>query len=746
MRFWFWFLLSFFSLGANLNAQSDFYDIDEIRNIRLYFQQTNWDYLLDSFYVAGDEERILASVVIDGTRFDSVGIRYKGFSSVSTERKKNPFNVKLDYIKDQSYQGYEKLKLSNVIQDPSFVREALSYEIARQYMPASKANFANVYINDVFWGVYTNVEAVNKHFLGERFSSSTNAFFKGNPDDLDLNGENSNLSNTFGPDSSNYFQLYDMKSDYGWIDLMALIDVLNDTTKDVEGVLNVDQTLWMHAFNYTFINFDSYIGYAQNYYLYKEVNGLFNPILWDLNQSFGSFRLTDASSFFQGFSVDQAKTLDPLSHVKSFSAQPRPLLRNILRNNTYQRMYLAHIRTMVKEQVANHDYYIRAQEIQQQIQSDVFLDPNKFYSNSDFLINIDTTVKDLVEYAGIRDLMEGRRIYLESYSGMTGYPILINPASTVTGDSVDVTLHSEFENSVMLYYRKSEQSVFNKILMLDDGMHGDGAANDQTFGFRVPVSSISQYYFYAENDSAGAFLPERAAHDYFALNSNLNLVINEICASNGSIVSDELGDFDDWLELFNNNNNEMSLSGTFLSDDLDQLDKWPLPNRTIDGQGYVLIWLDDEENEGGLHANFKLSASGESVYLSDANGEIIDIVTFGSQTKDVSFGRIPNGTGAFEQNIATPRSSNESLNISVDDNQINYVVYPNPASTVLRLLFNQKATGDLTIYHINTGKVINNQHISDAWAWNYDVSTMVKGVYIISLITEDAVTTKKFIL
>ena len=72
-------------------------------------------------------------------------MRYKGFSSVSVNRVKNPFNIKLDYIIDgQDHQGIDKLKLSNVIQDPSFIREVLSYEISRKYMPSSEANFISL--------------------------------------------------------------------------------------------------------------------------------------------------------------------------------------------------------------------------------------------------------------------------------------------------------------------------------------------------------------------------------------------------------------------------------------------------------------------------------------------------------------------------------------------------------------------------------------------------------------------------
>ena len=67
---------------------------------------TDWDYQLDSLYVQGDNERILADLIIDGSPYDSVGVRYKGFSSVSVNRVKNPFNIKLDYVIDgQDHQG-----------------------------------------------------------------------------------------------------------------------------------------------------------------------------------------------------------------------------------------------------------------------------------------------------------------------------------------------------------------------------------------------------------------------------------------------------------------------------------------------------------------------------------------------------------------------------------------------------------------------------------------------------------------
>ena len=101
-------------------AQESFYKGDEIREVKLRFYQANWDEVLDSLYIKGQKERILADVFIDGIKYDSVGVRYKGYSSASINRVKNPFNIKLNYrIKGQKHLGIDKLKLSNVIQDPS---------------------------------------------------------------------------------------------------------------------------------------------------------------------------------------------------------------------------------------------------------------------------------------------------------------------------------------------------------------------------------------------------------------------------------------------------------------------------------------------------------------------------------------------------------------------------------------------------------------------------------------------------
>ena len=116
-------------LVTTLSAQSLF-EMDNIATIEIYFSQDNWNQLMIDNYET--EEYLLAdSVIFNGSMKDSVGVKYKGNSTFSESNNKNPLNISIDYIKsNQDYQGHETIKLSNGQKDPSFLREALSYEIA----------------------------------------------------------------------------------------------------------------------------------------------------------------------------------------------------------------------------------------------------------------------------------------------------------------------------------------------------------------------------------------------------------------------------------------------------------------------------------------------------------------------------------------------------------------------------------------------------------------------------------------
>lgn len=732
------FIVLFWLGPGHSHGHSTFYNNDEIETIKIYFNQTNWDHLLDSLYVEGEEGRLLAKVTINGVEFDSVGVRYKGFSSVSVDRAKNPFNIKLDYVKDQAYNDIDKLKLSNVIQDPSFVREVLSYEIARKYMPASEANFAKVYINDIFWGVYSNVESVNKEFLRKNFGSTESPFFKANPESLDLNGENCNLSTSLGEDSMDYDGTYELKSDYGWTEFYEFIDTLNNQKDHVGDVLNVDQTLWMHAFNYALINFDSYIGYAQNYYLYQDNHGLFNPILWDLNQSFGSFRLTDASGFFRGFSVDDAKTIDPLTHLNSISVHARPLLRNLFENDTFKRMYLAHLRTIFIENVENGLYKSRAQELQDLIDEDVSKDTNKFYTYDDFRDNLTSTVTDLVSYPGLVDLMDNRWEYIQTIPGILDAPEISN-VEISTADSFAIAVSVEGATRVFLYTRANTLERFVPVVMYDDGQHDDGGPEDGIFGCKVSNANENlDYYIYAENDISGSFSPERAAKEYYTYRGEKPLVINEVLASNKSKGADQNGESDDWIELYNNTNNVIDLSGYLLSDDALNTSKWSIGDTFLMPDSYIVIWADGDEEQSGLHANFKLSSSGEHVFLSDREGNLIDEASFGAQNQDISWGRYPNGTGQFAFLEPTIGAYNSEMVTPLDPEEPlpEVIVFPNPAQNQVTVKLDPDVYVKLVVLDL-FGRTMIEQEI-DSEQSVLTTAHLSKGSYYVQLTASDS--------
>jgi hypothetical protein len=130
------------------------------------------------------------------------------------------------------------------------------------------------------------------------------------------------------------------------------------------------------------------------------------------------------------------------------------------------------------------------------------------------------------------------------------------------------------------------------------------------------------------------------------------LFINEFMASNDndSNIADPNGDFDDWVEIYNSGSAPIDLAGMYLTDNLGNPTKWQIPagypaQTTVPADGFVVIWADEEPEEGPLHATFKLSAGGEDIGLFDTDGITpVDAVTFGQQVTNIAYGRYPDAT------------------------------------------------------------------------------------------------------
>ncbi len=622
----------------------DFYDISAINEIHLYFEQDNWDALLDRLKAEGQEERLLGQAVINGQVYDSVGVRYKGNSSYSSQRIKNPLNIKLDYVIDQKHDGAGTIKLSNVYKDPSFVRETLSYEIARTYMPASKANYARVSINDTYLGLYVSVQDVDKSFMESHFGSKDNAIFKG-----ELTNSSPDQSSTVwgysGTDLSYYQRFFEIESDTGWDELIDFLDVFNNDPDNMNSVLNVDRHLWMLAFDILFVNLDAPINFGHNYYLYQDDGGRFNPIIWDLNENFGVFSRINSQT-----GPGSRTNLEELGLFFNSTSSTYRIVSKVLSNPTYKKMYVAHLKTMFQDIVASNWYVSRAYELQALIADEVRADSNKFYSDSAFTNNVESAVTSGESFPGLKALMDSRTSYLYRQPEFTALsPEFTGVPTTVISESqVGITIEVTNANVVQLAYRDFGQTLFEKIDMVDDGMHNDGQAGDGLYGAMMDQSLPSmQYYIYAENDEAAAFYPPRAEYEVFTLSSVSDVVINEFMADNSSYCTDANDEFDDWIELYNTSDVDIDLSGYFLSDDAEDLTKWTFPDVTIAAGGFLIIWADEDSEQSGLHADLRLSADGEALYLVRPDLQIVDQVRFGPQNANTSCGRLPDGTGSF---------------------------------------------------------------------------------------------------
>jgi len=125
---------------------------------------------------------------------------------------------------------------------------------------------------------------------------------------------------------------------------------------------------------------------------------------------------------------------------------------------------------------------------------------------------------------------------------------------------------------------------------------------------------------------------------------NADVFINEFLASNSASILDEDQDYSDFIELHNNGEASVSLSGFYLTDDANELTKWQLPAVDIDAGGYLLIYAsgkDKSDPSGPLHTNFKLSRGGEYLGLVATDGvTVLDDFSpeFPEQFEDVSYG------------------------------------------------------------------------------------------------------------
>jgi hypothetical protein len=266
------------------------YDRQILRTFFLEFENADWEKELADFN--NTDVDIPAKLVVDGKTFRDVGVHFRGATSfmMPGEGRKRPLNLSLDFIHpDQNLGGYRTFNLLNSHEDPTYLRSILYYHIAREYLPAPKANYVRLVINGECWGAYISVQQFNKDFVRDWYGTSKGARWKvpGSP------GGRGGL-NYLGDDIAAYKRTYEIKTKddpQSWDDLIRLCKVLNDTPMEkleaaLAPMLDIEVALKFFALENVLINNDGFWIRASDYCIYESPDGRFHIIPYDANETF----------------------------------------------------------------------------------------------------------------------------------------------------------------------------------------------------------------------------------------------------------------------------------------------------------------------------------------------------------------------------------------------------------------------------------------------------------------------------
>jgi hypothetical protein len=348
------------------------------------------------------------------------------------------------------------------------------------------------------------------------------------------------------------------------------------------------------------------------------------------------------------------------------------------------------------------------------------------------------------------------------------------PLVPVETDTVWVTARITDDSGlkeVNLEYFLTPANIYLQ-LMYDDGNHRDGAANDSVYGGKIkpfPDNSIVHYFIIAQDDSSAITKNPASAPDS-TLSYQIGyqpppLFINEFMADNLTTISDESGEFDDWIEIYNHRDQSIDLSGKFLTDDFTNTRQWRFPDISIEPYGYLLVWTDGDQAQGPLHTNFRLNRNGEQlgIFESDLLGNApIDTFSYGTQQADTSFGRYPDANEQWEFMPPTPKKANVTFTgVSVAENSSPakfelWQNYPNPFNpeTQIKFALPEPTLVSLKIFNIAgqltknlVDKKLSAGYHTFYWDGTDELGIMVtSGTYFYQLKTERFQATRKMVL
>jgi hypothetical protein len=379
------------------------YDPNALRTFFLQFEDSDWEKEMEDFYHTDVD--VPATLIVDGKTYKDVGVHFHGnssFSMFSTGQKRS-LNLSLEYAhKGQTIGGYRVLNLLNNSDDPTFLHVVLYSEIVRSYIPSAKANYVRVAINGESWGIYSNIQQLNKDFTRDFFNSEKGARWK--VPGLRMQGGLQYL----GDNPSSYKSIYQIKSKdkpESWKALIALCKTLNQeppkTLKTaLAPMLDIEGALKFLALDMAMVNDDGYWTRASDYYIYMDEKGLFHILPYDMNETFSSGEEGPGMGGMMGFGGGST-SLDPLTGADNTQLS---LTSKLLAVPALRAKYLEIVRDIAEKWLDWERLGPIARRYHELIAADVKADTKKLYSTEDFQSGLKT----------IESFAAARRSYLLS--------------------------------------------------------------------------------------------------------------------------------------------------------------------------------------------------------------------------------------------------------------------------------------------------------------------------------------------
>lgn len=378
-----------------LGYETRLFDIDRVHTIDIVME--DWDGFIET---CTNEEYSMCTVVIDGEAYKNIGIRAKGNTSLSNvsqlDSDRYSFKLEFDqYDSTKSYYGLDKLSLNNLIQDNTFMKDFLVYQMMNEFgVDAPLCSYVYITVNGQDWGLYLAVEGVEDGFLQRNYGKNSGELYK--PDNLSFgggrgNGKDFDMADGFGgmgssdvklqyidDNPASYPNIFDnAKTDIDSSDQMRLIESLKtlNSGENVEKAVNIEDVIRYFVVHNFVVNGDSYTGsMIHNYYLYEE-DGLLSMIPWDYNLAFGTFSGTNATDAVN----------DPIdSPVSGGSMDDRPMIAWIFEAKEYTEMYHQYFADFIQTCFESGYFSELVDSTTEMIAPYVEKDPTKFCTYEEF--------------------------------------------------------------------------------------------------------------------------------------------------------------------------------------------------------------------------------------------------------------------------------------------------------------------------------------------------------------------------